>query len=89
MSEYAPTVVADNDKLEKTLSRSSKGANAQTDHEQDALSQKHEADPTDAAAAQAQRDADSGILTGAKLYLVFLALMLAVFVSTGPSAPLL
>lgn len=79
MSEYAPTVVADGDKLEKTGSRSSKGGNAGADH--DGLGEKREVDPLEAAAAQAQRDAESGILTGPKLYLVFFSLMLAVFVS--------
>lgn len=83
-SEYAQTVVADGEKLEKTGSLSSRGQ-ADHDHDVDALSGKGKLEGGDAVGAQAQADADAGILTGAKLYLVFLALMLAVFVSTNAS----
>ena len=82
-SEYAPTVVADHDHtghpIDKTATRSSKI--------NDGMSEKgviH--DGEDPAAAMAREDAEAGILTGAKLYLVFISLMLSVFVSTSFSA---
>lgn len=71
MSEYASTVVDRQNTLEKTGSAHS--------HDHDAKSDKAPADTS--AEDQAQADAASGILTGIKLYLVFLSLMLAVFVS--------
>lgn len=83
-SEYAPTVVADTEHhpVEKTATRSSKVH----EHEHDGISEKgvangNDGGDEDAAVTQAREDAEAGILTGAKLYLVFVSLMLSVFVS--------
>lgn len=83
-SEYAPTVVGPDDHhhpVEKTATRSSKV----NGHEHDGISEKgvtHDGqEGEDHAAMQAREDAEAGILTGAKLYLVFISLMLSVFVS--------
>lgn len=83
-SEYAPTVVGPDDHhhtVEKTATRSSKLG------EHDGTSEKgvaNDGQEEDHAAIQAREDAEAGILTGAKLYLVFISLMLSVFVSPNP-----
>jgi hypothetical protein len=76
-SDYAPTVVETDHPVERTPTRLSKS------HDHDGLSEKglHPHDEEDHAAAQAREDAEAGILTGVKLYLVFISLMLSVFVS--------
>jgi hypothetical protein len=67
-----PTLNNDDHHLEKTTTRST---HAQTD----IAGEKSEKD------VDAIIDEDSGLLSGARLYLVFLSLMLAVLVSTLPS----
>lgn len=76
-SEYAPTVFDDHP-VEKTATRASNVNGA------DGLSEKGVHEDEDPAAVRAREEAEAGILTGAKLYLVFISLMLSVFVSPTP-----